>query len=215
MVLNPKTHERPVSTIVICNVCKEAEISCFNIIRIFFNINFQFEKIKLVWLGSNYPDPGEYNLESDTTPINYVLNTRIEMEIVTVRWGKQSGTAAVTLSKTDALKMLPGLGPKNAGPITGRHGGEFTNLGDYLANLFEHIPYDQGSDARALFDMAAVSVVKNPSWAQQVTVPAPKFVNGKWVDRPGNPHTIKVWENFNRDAIIGDFFKSLGYQAAN
>lgn len=173
------------------------------------------DKIKLVWLGSNYPDPGEYNLESDTTPINFVLNTRIEMEIVTVRWGKPSGTAAVTLSKPDALKMLPGLGPKNVGPVTGRHGGEFTNLGDYLANLFEHIPYDQGSNARALFDMAAVSVVKNPSWAQQVTIPAPKLLQGKWIDRPDNPRTVKVWENFNRDAIIGDFFKSLGYAAPN
>lgn len=168
------------------------------------------DKVRLVWLGSNYPDPGEYNLESDTTPINYVLRSRIEMEIVTVRWGKPSGTAAVTLSKSDALKMLPGLGPRNAGPITGRHGGEFTNLGNYLANLFEHIPYDQGHDARALFDMAAVAIVKNPSWAQNFTIPAPRFVEGKWVEQPGNTHTVKVWENFNRDAIIGDFFKSLG-----
>ncbi|MEJ1238620.1 nucleoside hydrolase [Chryseolinea sp. T2] len=170
------------------------------------------EKIKLVWLGTHYPDPGEYNLDSDTTPVNYVLDSKIEMEIVTVRWGKKTGTAAVTLSKSEALKMLPGLGPKNVGPITGRHGGTFTNLGDYLANLFEHIPYDQGSDSRALFDMAAVSVVKNPSWAQNITIPAPRLVNGKWVERPGNTRMIKVWENFNRDAIIGDFFNSLHYQ---
>lgn len=169
------------------------------------------DKIKLVWLGTHYPEPGEYNLESDTTPVNYVLDSKIEMEIVTVRWGKATGTAAVTLSKSDALKMLPGLGLKSAGPITGRHGGEFTNLGDYLANLFEHIPYDQGSDSRALFDMAAVSVIKNPSWAQSVTIPAPKLVNGKWIDRPGNSRTIKIWENFNRDAIVEDFFKSLHY----
>lgn len=172
------------------------------------------DKIKLVWLGTHYPDPGEYNLESDTTPINYVLDSKIEMEIVTVRWGKKTGTAAVTLSKTDALKMLPGLGPKNVGPVTGRHGGEFTNLGDYLANLFEHIHYDQGSDSRALFDMAAVAVMKNPSWAENVTIPAPKLVDGKWIERPDNTRTIKIWENFNRDAIIGDFFKSLHYQAA-
>lgn len=167
------------------------------------------DKIKIVWLGSHYPDPGEYNLESDTTPINYVLDSKTEMEIVTVRWGKPSGTYAVSLSKTDALKMLPGIGPKHAGPITGRHGGEFTNLGDYLANLFEHIPYAEGHDSRPLFDMAAVAIVKNPSWAQTVTIPAPKLVNGKWVERPGNSHTVKIWENFNRDAIIGDFFESV------
>jgi len=167
------------------------------------------DKMKVVWLGSNYPDPGEYNLESDTTCINFVLNTSVEIEIVTVRSGKPSGTAAVTLSKADALKRLPGIGPENAGPITGRHGGEFSNLGDYLANLFEHIPLDQGHDARALFDMAAVAVVKNPSWAQTVTIPAPKLVSGKWVDRPENSRTVKVWENFNRDAIIEDFFQSV------
>lgn len=170
------------------------------------------DRLKLVWLGTHYPDPGEYNLESDTTPVNYVIDSRVEMEIVTVRWGKKTGTAAVTLSKDDALKMLPGLGPKNVAPITGRHGGEFTNLGSYLANLFEHIPYDQGHNGRALFDMAAVAIVKHPSWAENVTIPAPKLVNGKWVERPGNTRTVKIWENFNRDAIIGDFFQSLGYQ---
>ncbi len=170
------------------------------------------EKIRLVWLGSNYPDRGEYNLESDSVPMNYILNTNIEFEMVTVRYGKLTGTAAVTLSKTDANKKLPGLGPTISTPITGRHGGEFNNLGNYFVNLFEHIHYDSKEQTRALFDMAAVAIVKNPSWAESKTIPAPILIKDKWVDRPGNPRTIKIWENFNKDAIMGDFFNSLGYQ---
>ncbi|MEO5979496.1 MAG: nucleoside hydrolase [Chryseolinea sp.] len=169
------------------------------------------DKIRLVWLGSNYPNRGEYNLESDSASMNYVLNTNIETEFVTVRFGEPSGTAAVQLSKQDALKRLPGLGPKHTLPITGRHGGQFTNLGDYLANLFEYIHYDQGGQFRALFDMAAVAIVKNPSWAENITVPAPIMINDKFVDRPNNPHKIKVWENFKKDSIMNDFFHSLGY----
>lgn len=169
------------------------------------------DKIHLVWLGSNYPDPGEYNLVSDSASMNYVLNTNIEFELVTVRYGTPTGTAAVQLSKADALRKLPGLGPKNTAPVTGRHGGQFTNLGDYLANLFEHIHYDQGGQFRALFDMAAVAIVKNPSWAESITVPAPIMINDKFVDRPNNPHTVKVWQNFKKDSIMNDFFHSLGY----
>lgn len=36
--------------------------------------------IRLVWLGANYPDPGEYNLEDDIPSMNYVLETNIEFE---------------------------------------------------------------------------------------------------------------------------------------
>lgn len=166
-------------------------------------------KIKLVWLGSNYPDPGEHNLVSDSVPMNYLLNTDIEFEIVTVRSSKAnpSGTSKVTLSKEDALKKLPGIGPAAAGPITGRHGGEFTNLGDYLANLFQHIPAEQ--QERPLFDMAAIAIVKNPAWAQSRVIPAPIMINSQWVDRPQNSRTVTIWENFNKDAIIKDFFASF------
>lgn len=43
--------------------------------------------IRLVWLGSNYPEPGEYNQDNDTASVNYVLGTKVEFEIVTVRYG--------------------------------------------------------------------------------------------------------------------------------
>ena len=97
------------------------------------------KRTKIVWLGSNYPDPGEYNQDNDTTAMNYVLNSKIPFEMVTVRYGKPSGTDAVAVTKAEVNQKLPGLGPKAIEPITGRHGGTFETFGDYGINLFEHI----------------------------------------------------------------------------
>ena len=170
------------------------------------------DRIRLVWLGSNYPEPGEYNLESDSVPMNYILKNSIEFEMVTVRYGKPSGTGTVKLSHKDAREKLAGLGPKISPPVVGRHGGEFSTLGDYLVNLFDNIEFDQGVPERALYDMAAVSIVKNPAWGEVKEIPGPIMINGKFVDRPANHRKIKIWENFNRDAIIDDFLNSLGYK---
>ncbi|MEJ7643859.1 MAG: nucleoside hydrolase [Chryseolinea sp.] len=167
------------------------------------------EKIRLVWLGSNYPATGEYNLENDTVAANYILKTNIEFEMVVVRYGEPTGTAAVKLSKQDAIDKLSGVGPVISPAVTGRHGGEFTRFGDYLVNLFEHIEFDSKEQTRALYDMAAVAIVKNPKWAESKTIPGPLMVNNAWVDRPENPRKIKVWENFDKDAIIKDFLKSV------
>jgi hypothetical protein len=167
------------------------------------------ERIRLVWLGSNYPEPGEHNQNNDTIAMNYLLNSNIDFEMVTVRYGKPSGTAAVTITQEKVNKTMPGLGPRIKTPVTGRHGGEFYCFGDYSVNLFEHIHYDGEIPARALFDMAAVAIVKNPAWAQVNKHPAPVFINGAWVERPGNRHRIKIWENFNRTEIITDLFRSL------
>jgi purine nucleosidase len=167
------------------------------------------DKIRLVWLGSNYPEPGEHNQNNDTIAMNYLLNKKIDFEMVTVRYGKPSGTDAVKVARDEANKRMPGLGPKIEKPVTGRHGGEFYCFGDYSVNLFSHIDYHDSTYTRPLFDMAAVAIVKNADWAQVRNHPAPLFVNGQWIERSNNPRTIKVWENFNRDAIIRDFFESF------
>jgi hypothetical protein len=104
---------------------------------------------------------------------------------------------------------MPGQGPRITGAVTGRHGGEFRCFGDYSVNLFRHIDLYGDPPARALFDMAAVAIVKEPGWAKSREHPAPVFNEGTWVERPFNPHTITVWEDFNRDAIIQDLFATL------
>lgn len=165
--------------------------------------------IRVVWLGSNYPEPGEYNLENDIPAMNYVLNSSVTLEIVTVRYGKPTGTDVVRLTKSEGKNRLKGLGPKAAVPIIGRHGGQFTTFGDYATSLFAHIDYYGDPPSRALFDMAAVAIIKNPNWARKSQIPAPIMENKKWVNRPKNDRMIALWEDFNSKAIIGDLFKTL------
>ncbi len=170
------------------------------------------KRIRLVWLGSNYPEPGEHNQNNDTIAMNYLLNSDIDFEMATVRYGKASGTAAVVITQEEVNKLMPGLGPHISTPVIGRHGGEFYCFGDYSVNLFEHIDYHGDTPARALFDMAAVAIVKNPAWAEQRSIPAPIFINNQWVERPTNKLSIVVWENFKSKKIIDDFITSISNQ---
>lgn len=166
-------------------------------------------KVRIVWLGSNYPEPGEYNQDNDTASLNYILNQQVPFEMVTVRYGKTSGTSAVTSTRAEIRQQMRGLGPVATTPVTGRHGGTFRNFGDYAINLFDHIETHDSLGTRALYDMAAVAIVKNARWAEQKLVPAPLLVDNKWVERPGNKRVITVWENFDRQAILTDFYQRM------
>jgi inosine-uridine nucleoside N-ribohydrolase len=167
------------------------------------------KKVRIVWLGSNYPEPGEHNQDWDIESMNYILDVDVPFEIVTVRSGKPSGTAAVMVSKDQILRRMPGKGPEIDTPVTGRHGGEFSNFGDYSVNLFERYTMWGDPPGRALFDMAAVAIVKNPDWAETREIPAPVYVNGKWVERPNNPRKITLWEWFDIYGIMNDFFVTM------
>ena len=162
-------------------------------------------KVRIVWLGSNYPDRGEYNQDNDIASINYILNTEVDFEIALVRYGKPSGTDAVRASMVEIKKRMPGLGPRIGKPVVGRHGNEFSTFGDYSIDLFKNMR----DESRALFDMAAVAIVKNPSWAESSKIPCPHYVKGKWVERPENPRIIILWENFDRKEIMKDFYDSM------
>jgi hypothetical protein len=129
--------------------------------------------------------------------------------MVTVRYGKPSGTDAVKVTKEEITKNMTGKGPRVAQAVVGRHGAAFTTFGDYSVNLFEHIELYGTPPARSLFDMAAVAVVKNPSWAKKRELPAPALVNNQWAEQPANRRLITVWENFDRDKIMQDYFKTM------
>lgn len=165
--------------------------------------------IRLVWLGANYPDPGEYNLDNDIESMNYVLKTNVPFEMVTVRYGKPSGTDAVRVTQEEINSKMPGVGPKIKTPIIGRHRGEFDNFGDYSINLFTHIDYHGDPPSRSLFDMAAVAIVKNPKWAKATEIPCPTMVDKVWKEQPKNLRKIVIWEYFNKEDIIADFYKVL------
>jgi hypothetical protein len=167
-------------------------------------------KVRIVWLGSNYPEPGEYNQVNDISALQYLLDVETDFEIVTVRYDKPSGTSAVQALLSDIEMKMPGLGPVISEPVPGRHGNAFTNFGDYSLSLFRNIDdYDGNPPSRALYDMAAIAIVKNPSWAVPSKMPSPELVDGTWIDRPDNTHEITIWENFDKEKIMKDFYNSM------
>lgn len=166
-------------------------------------------KIRIVWLGSNYPDAGEYNLENDISSLNYILSLNVPFEMVTVRYGNNTGTDAVRASLEEIRTKMPGKGPKISQPVTGRHGGTFDCFGDYSVNLFEHIELHGEEPSRALFDMAAVAIVKNPAWAKYREIPAPVYYQEGWVEQPDNKRLIGVWEYFDQQSIMEDFYSTM------
>jgi inosine-uridine nucleoside N-ribohydrolase len=161
-------------------------------------------RVRIVWLGTNYPDPGEYNFVHDIGALDPIIESDVPFEMVMVRYGTPSGTDAVRASLQDIQRIMPGKGPSISKPVAGRHGGSFSNFGDYAVELFEK--FRGNPKERPLFDMAAVAIVKNPAWADRVTIAAPKYVDEKWIDRPDNPRKIVIWENFDKDGIMKDFY---------
>ena len=166
-------------------------------------------KVRILWLGSNYPEPGEYNQDNDTAALSYVLESPVEFEIVTVRYGKPSGTDAVRITPDDVEQNMKGKGPIASSPVTGRHGGTFTNFGDYAYDLFQHIDLYGDPPSRALFDMVAVAVAKEPDWGEKKRIPAPKLVDNQWVEQADNQRKIIIWENFDKAAVIKDFYDRM------
>lgn len=159
------------------------------------------ELVRVVWLGSNYPEPGEYNLAADSASVNAVIRSSARFDMVTVRYTKPTGSSAVAVDVDEISERMPGLGPRVA-PITGRHGGDFSTFGDYSISLFENV----GSSRRPLFDVVAVAVVKNPAWGQCRTIQAPILDGIDWNGENEGLRPIQLWENFDRDGIIEDFF---------
>ncbi|MCM8527320.1 MAG: nucleoside hydrolase, partial [Lentisphaeraceae bacterium] len=160
-------------------------------------------KVKVVWLGSNYPNGGEYNLVNDTDSVNAVIETGVEFEMAIVHYG-HSGTSRVIARLDDIRRIMPEKGPRIDEPITGRHGGQFFTFGDYSVDLFNHV-----NTNRSMYDMAAVAVVKDPTFARLETVPAPRLVGNNWDLQLDNPRTIKIWKDFDSNRIMDDFYDSM------
>ena len=168
------------------------------------------ERIRLVWLGSNYPRPREYNQTNDEPALRAVLASEVPFEIVLVRYGQPSGTAAVRVTREEARAQMRGQGPRPAAPVEGRDGKPYATFGDYGVALFEEMELSGDPPSRALFDMAAVAVLKDASWATPRVLAAPELLpDGTWTDRPENARRVTLWEDFDREAILADFFGTL------
>ncbi len=159
---------------------------------------------RLVWLGSNYPYSGEYNLWSDPDSVNSVIDSGVEFEIVVVRYKETTGATAVAIDGREITTQMQGQGPR-VPPVEGRHSGQFETFGDYSISLFENV----GLSLRPLFDVVAVAVVKEPLWGNFEMIPAPRLKGVEWEQQSATDHKIGLWSQFNRDAIIEDFIRSV------
>jgi inosine-uridine nucleoside N-ribohydrolase len=157
-------------------------------------------KVKVVWLGSNWPGQGEYNMDNDTSAVNPVIESGVEMWVCTV----YGGTMEVRSTKTEIRQRLSGSG-KQVDPVEGRHGGSFDRLGDYLVNLWENVH----EESRSLFDMAAVATVKNSGWAEATVVYGPRLRNGEWTADETAKDSIVFLRNYDVDAVMTDFWKTM------
>jgi hypothetical protein len=166
------------------------------------------DHIRIVWLGSNYPAPGEYNLDNDPSAVNYLLNQEVDFEMVTVRYGEASGSDAVRATQAEISRQLKGQGP-TVPPVEGRHGGTFTTFGDYAIDLFSKIDLQGDPPSRALYDLVALAILKNPNWGSVKSMPAPQLIDQEWQERPNNQRKILIWENFDQEAILTDFYESV------
>jgi inosine-uridine nucleoside N-ribohydrolase len=167
-------------------------------------------KLRIVWLGSHYPDSREYNLINDTLAVAAVLQSDVEFEIVTVREGKSSGTANVVVYTEEIKNKMQGQGPQVTNSVAGRNGKLFSNFGDYSVSLFELFPGAGSPQGRSFFDVAAVAILKKPYWAEKVEIPAPRLSEkGEWIEQPDNPRKIVYWENFEKNKIMQDFYRSM------
>jgi hypothetical protein len=129
--------------------------------------------------------------------------------MVTVRYGKATGTDFVRVTKQEIDQNMPGRGPVMDEPVMGRHNEAFVTFGDYSVNLFNHAVFYGDPPSRALFDMAAAAILKNPAWARPGQIPAPVYKPEGWIEQPDNKRMITVWEFFERDSIINDFFGTM------
>ena len=166
-------------------------------------------KIKVVWLGSNYPLPGEYNLESDWESMNFVIASGVLFEIAVVRYKEKSGTTAVTVTPQDLEKNIVGNGPKLDKAVIGRNGGEFFNFGDYSFNLLDNVYLFGDPPSRPLYDMAAVAIIKNPEWAEKKEIPSMLYKDGAWDAEPDLDTNLCIYEDFDKEKILEDFFSSM------
>jgi hypothetical protein len=63
-------------------------------------------------VGSNYPDPGEYNQNNDEDALQLLLDTDVAFEIVMVRCGQPSGTDAVRVTPDEIRARMAGRRPR-------------------------------------------------------------------------------------------------------
>lgn len=165
--------------------------------------------VRVAWLGSNYPNPGGYNLVNDIPAVNAIIESGVDFTIAIEGSSEgMRGTYEVGLKRYEVAERVAGKGMR-VEPVEGRNGGTFTCVGDYLLDLYDKLSDKHDNFYRSLYDVACIATTLHPEWAESCEIPAPIIEGNKWKQRPSNTHTIRLLYNFDDASIIGDFVKHL------
>ena len=63
--------------------------------------------------------------------------------------------------------------------------------------------------SRPLYDMAAVAIIKNPEWAEKKEIPSMLYKDGAWHAEPDLVTNLYIYEDFDKEKILEDFFSSV------
>ena len=115
-------------------------------------------KVKVVWLGSNWPDDGEYNLNNDEWGLKFLVEeSDVEFEIHTVDGGTRSVVATYEELEENVIDRGAWVHPA----VAGQFGGAFHYVGNYQLSVWTA----KGVEERPLFDPVALAAIHEPQWA--------------------------------------------------
>lgn len=149
-------------------------------------------KVRVIWLGGFPPDGRivEFNAANDRAAVKMVFESGVDLTVVPT----ETCARYLTLPYEEARARL-------------RH----TNLlGQYLLGLVR----DYGDRNKIIWDISvtayALQLAGAPPFFEVEKEPAPVIDLGqaKYIRRRG-PHTIKVCQNANRDAVFASLFRHL------
>jgi hypothetical protein len=144
-------------------------------------------KVRIVWLGSNYPEPGEYNQVNDEPSLNYILDTGVAFEIALVRYGKPSGTDAVRATLDEIRRIMPGKGPACQPGGQGTARGRLPPLWRLRRQLVREHPASRQSALAGLVRHGRRGHRQEPRLGHRRQSARPDSQGRKWVARPGQP----------------------------
>lgn len=154
-------------------------------------------KTTFVWLGGtphHFPSASEFNLRQDSEAARVLFD---------------SGARLVHVPAPGLAENL-----RTTREELGRRMRGTSEIGDYLLHLVEAaVPADKerqrSSRTLAIWDMAPVAWLVNPSWVETALVPSPSLSNRlTWTSRP-EQHRVRTAIRLLRDEVFTDFFRKI------
>ncbi len=169
--------------------------------------------IKILAIAGNYTNSGagcplgqdcESNLFQGASGFNAILDSPAEFEMFPALPASGQGSASITVSAGEIASNLGGQGP-TVPAIPSPRGPSFTNIGDYIALLFN------GANGKPIYDTAPVAALIDPSVGDRIEIPAPSYTRDgrRWIERPNNDHSVAYWDFLDTGAINQDIFDSF------